>query len=333
MSVVGPVESSCLISLQPYLPNPHASNASSPTSKDLPHVTLTYAQTLDSKISLHPNTRTNISGADTKAMTHYLRTRHDAILVGVGTANADDPGLNSRYSTNGTLPNLEHQPRPIILDSRMKWQPTSESKVLELAKRGLGKAPWWIVNHGQIARNQDRVRMIRGIGGEVFEVRPRDWSNILASLRALGIQSLMVEGGADIINGLLEARNQKYVPSHTLWALSISMAIDTLDLHAANIAFRFVTSTIITVGPSYFGLGGTAINPPRSVQDKKEVSFKDVKWIPMGEDVVMAGRLSLYTVYPSERDFEEPAMVLAWPRGGDSLHQEYSTVDVTYSPI
>jgi 2,5-diamino-6-(ribosylamino)-4(3H)-pyrimidinone 5'-phosphate reductase len=213
MSTVGPIGSCCLDSLEPYLPEPNQPrNASSANSGHLPHVTLTYAQTLDSKISLHPNTRTNISGAETKAMTHYLRTRHDAILVGVGTANADDPGLNSRYSLDRVLPKLESQPRPIILDSRMKWQPTSESKVLELAKYGLGKTPWWIVDHGQIARNQDKVRMIRGIGGEVIEVRPRDWSSILASLGGLGIRSVMVEGGAGVINGLLEARNQKYVP-------------------------------------------------------------------------------------------------------------------------
>lgn len=205
---VGPVDGSSLRILEDYLPRPSFEHY--PTKHDdLPHLTLTYAQSLDSKISLHPNTQTSISGSETKAMTHYLRTRHDAILVGVGTANADDPRLNSRYSDNGTLPRLENQPRPIVLDSTMKWQPTSVSKVLELSKRGLGKAPWWIVNQGQIARNHDRVEMIRGIGGEVIEVRPRDWNSILSSLGALGIRSLMVEGGAEVINGLLEARNQK----------------------------------------------------------------------------------------------------------------------------
>lgn len=204
---VGPIEISAVGTLEDYLPK--LSDDATSAKSNLPHVTLTYAQSLDSKISLHPNTRTNISGPETKAMTHYLRTRHDAILVGVGTANADDPGLNSRYSNDGGLPKLETQPRPIILDSKMKWQPVSEKKVLELAKQGLWKAPWWIVNHGEAAKNMDRVKMLKGVGGDVIEVRPRDWSNILASLGKLGIRSVMVEGGAEIINGLLEARNQK----------------------------------------------------------------------------------------------------------------------------
>jgi 2,5-diamino-6-(ribosylamino)-4(3H)-pyrimidinone 5'-phosphate reductase len=91
----------------------------------------------------------------------------------------------------------------------MRWQPTSVSKVLEISKCGLGKAPWWIVDQGQIAIHYDKVKMIRGIGGEVIEVRPRDWNSILSGLGALGIRSVMVEGGAEIINGLLEARNQK----------------------------------------------------------------------------------------------------------------------------
>ena len=204
---IGPVDKTSLRILDEYLPN--GSLTHSPTKPSLPHVTLTYAQSLDGKISLHPNTRTNISGPETKAMTHYLRTKHDAILVGVGTANADDPGLNSRYLNDGVLPRLEDQPRPIILDSTMKWQPTSISKVLELSKGGLGKTPWWIVDHGQISLHHDKVKMIRGIGGVVIEVRPRDWNSILISLETMGIRSVMIEGGAEIVNGLLGARNQR----------------------------------------------------------------------------------------------------------------------------
>lgn len=208
---IGMVDDRDKLRLESYLPNSKSENPPAKQSS-LPHLTLTYAQTLDSKISLHPNTRTNISGPETKNMTHYLRTRHDAILVGVGTANADDPGLNSRYPFDGQKGvRLDQQPRPIILDSSMKWQPTSKSKVLDLAKHGLGKAPWWVVDYGVAAKNQDRVEMIRGVGGEVIEVRPRDWNSILSRIQTLGINSIMVEGGAEVINGLLEVRNQKYV--------------------------------------------------------------------------------------------------------------------------
>jgi hypothetical protein len=69
--------------------------------------------------------------------------------------------------------------------------------------------------------------------------------------------------------------------------------------------FRYISSVIVTIGPSYFGLGGSMISPPRSVQDKTEVTFKEVKWVPFGEDVVMASRISpsSFVVSPIEKDF------------------------------
>lgn len=78
------------------------------------------------------------------------------------------------------------------------------------------------------------------------------------------------------------------------------------------------------------------INPPRSVQDKKEVAFKEVKWVPMGEDVVMASRISLSSVNIStaaKEGLEEPAVSLGWPIGERSLQQEFSAADITFSPI
>jgi hypothetical protein len=76
------------------------------------------------------------------------------------------------------------------------------------------------------------------------------------------------------------------------------------------------------------------INPPRSVQDKKEVAFKDVKGVPMGEDVIMASRISPSSVdiIAPMKDFEEPA-TLGWPQGERSLQQEFSAADCTFTPI
>ena len=83
----------------------------------LPHLTLTYAMSLDCKISLARGAQTALSGSRTRAMTHYLRSRHDAILIGVGTAEADDPSLNCRFSADGVNKlDLEKQPILVILD-------------------------------------------------------------------------------------------------------------------------------------------------------------------------------------------------------------------------
>jgi hypothetical protein len=59
-----------------------------------PLVVLTWAQSLDAKIA--PITRTPIalSGLETKFMTHLIRRRVDAILIGAETAVTDNPSLN-----------------------------------------------------------------------------------------------------------------------------------------------------------------------------------------------------------------------------------------------
>ncbi|KAK6881255.1 2,5-diamino-6-ribosylamino-4(3H)-pyrimidinone 5'-phosphate reductase [Candida tropicalis] len=73
--------------LNPYLPNTE-------TTTNRPFVTLTYAQSLDSKIAAQPGQQTKLSHLETKTMTHYLRSKHDSIFIGIGTVLADDPKLN-----------------------------------------------------------------------------------------------------------------------------------------------------------------------------------------------------------------------------------------------
>jgi 2,5-diamino-6-(ribosylamino)-4(3H)-pyrimidinone 5'-phosphate reductase len=64
-----------------------------------PFITLTFAQSLDGKIAKRDQ-QILISGKESMAMTHRLRTLHDGILVGIGTALIDDPQLNGRHVTN-----------------------------------------------------------------------------------------------------------------------------------------------------------------------------------------------------------------------------------------
>ncbi|ROW09585.1 hypothetical protein VMCG_02536 [Cytospora schulzeri] len=117
-------------------------------------------------LATSPGARTAISGSPTKAMTHFLRSRHDAILVGVGTAVADDPGLNCRLEVEM---GGGHQPRPVVLDPifGVMWEEGINSVMVEgggmvindlllLANKGLDVidsviitiAPVWLGNGG-----------------------------------------------------------------------------------------------------------------------------------------------------------------------------------------
>lgn len=63
---------------------------------DRPFITLTFAQSLDGKIAKQGQ-QILISGKESMAMTHRLRTLHDGILVGIGTALIDNPQLNGKF--------------------------------------------------------------------------------------------------------------------------------------------------------------------------------------------------------------------------------------------
>jgi 2,5-diamino-6-(ribosylamino)-4(3H)-pyrimidinone 5'-phosphate reductase len=78
---------------------PHALEEPPYTGDDISHdptrpfVTLTYAQSLDGKIGGQNGQQIRLSGQASMAMTHRMRTLHDAILVGIGTVWHDDPRL------------------------------------------------------------------------------------------------------------------------------------------------------------------------------------------------------------------------------------------------
>jgi len=78
-----------------------------------PGITLSYAQSLDGCIALHPGKPLSFSGRQSLAFTHRLRAAHDAILVGIGTVLADNPRLTVRLVTG-------KNPLPIILDSKLR---------------------------------------------------------------------------------------------------------------------------------------------------------------------------------------------------------------------
>jgi hypothetical protein len=72
--------------LHPYL---------SSTPKDgKPLTILTWAQSLDAKIAPRTRTQMALSSLETKYMTHLIRRKADAILIGAETAVTDNPSLN-----------------------------------------------------------------------------------------------------------------------------------------------------------------------------------------------------------------------------------------------
>ena len=79
-----------------------------------PHITLSFAQSLDGSISLHPTAPVRLSNNQTQIFTHQLRAIHDVILIGIGTLIADDPQLTVRLTAG-------KDPQPVVVDSHLRF--------------------------------------------------------------------------------------------------------------------------------------------------------------------------------------------------------------------
>ncbi|EEH44003.1 uncharacterized protein PADG_00292 [Paracoccidioides brasiliensis Pb18] len=252
--------------LQPYLPRHE-------NGRQFPFVTLTYASSMDARVSLLPGVQTALSGPESKLMTHYLRSRHDAILIGVGTAMADNPGLNCRLEGSGGFGGLGKmwQPRPIIVDPTGRWSADPECRLLRTAKEGKGKAPWIIVSPGANIQPA-KVLRLKTHGGDYLRIVEYNqswrlrWEAILRALGTEGINSVMIEGGATVISELL---NPEYVD--------------------------FVDSLIVTVAPTFLGRGGVGVSPDSKKDGTgKAISAldpRDIRWQSLGKDVVLCGKI------------------------------------------
>ena len=158
-----------------------------------PLVTLSYAQSLDGSIADRPGRPLSLSGSQSMTLTHGLRASHDAILVGIGTVLADNPRLNVRLVTG-------ESPQPVIVDTRLRFPPYAN-----LLRTG--RAPWIVANEGA---DPERREALETMGARVFCLPAANGlvnlETLLKQLGDLEIDSLMVEGGAQIITSFLASR-------------------------------------------------------------------------------------------------------------------------------
>ncbi len=158
-----------------------------------PLVTLSYAQSLDGSIADRPGRPLALSGEAAMALTHALRAAHEAILVGIGTVLADNPRLNVRLAAG-------QDPQPIVVDSRLRFP-----SYANLLKNG--RVPWIATSEGA---DTERQQALEAAGAKVLRLAGSncwvDLADLLDYLGSIGINSLMVEGGAQIITSFLVSR-------------------------------------------------------------------------------------------------------------------------------
>jgi diaminohydroxyphosphoribosylaminopyrimidine deaminase/5-amino-6-(5-phosphoribosylamino)uracil reductase len=164
-----------------------------------PWVLFKSAMTLDGKVATRTGDSKWISGEQSRALAHRWRASVDAVMVGIGTALADDPLLTARPP--GRPQELQRQPRRVVFDTLARLPPSS--RLVTAA----GEVPLTVVV-SRAAAHAD-TDALEAAGAQVLvatgENEPARVRSALDQLGSLGIAAALLEGGPHLAGAFLDA--------------------------------------------------------------------------------------------------------------------------------
>lgn len=164
--------------------------------KNRPFLTLKLAVSIDGRIATASGESRWITGPGARRMVHAMRASHDAVLVGGGTARADDPTLTVRDL------GMDRQPVRIVASRglNLNWP----NRLAETAKEG----PVWIA-HGNTLADGPEAERWREVGAALIPVEVSgghlDPTALLETLASRGLTRIFCEGGGTLAASLLGA--------------------------------------------------------------------------------------------------------------------------------
>ncbi|MEM7732462.1 MAG: bifunctional diaminohydroxyphosphoribosylaminopyrimidine deaminase/5-amino-6-(5-phosphoribosylamino)uracil reductase RibD [Pseudomonadota bacterium] len=160
-----------------------------------PWVTLKLASSFDGRIATASGMSQWITGPEARHTVHAMRARHDAVMVGAGTARADDPMLNVRG--HGDV----RQPVRVVVSRKLDL-PT-DGKLARSAK----EVPLWVCHGPDVG--EERLSIWGELGAVMLlcqtEGRTRDPGSVLSALAEKGLCRVFCEGGGTLAASLLSA--------------------------------------------------------------------------------------------------------------------------------
>lgn len=217
----------------------------------VPSVLLHYAQTLDGRIATREGHSQWISGDASLKLAHQLRAANEAIMVGVGTIIADDPRLTVRLVPG-------RSPVRIVADSTLRL-PLDATLLTD------GASETWVATTDRAAA--ERIEAVERLGVRVMIVRRDacdrvDLGDVLHQLAAMGLASVMIEGGGGLITSALRD----------------------------HLAHRM----IVCIAPKLVGTGVNAVNDLDILRMGDAVTFTRTSFTPLGDDVIFEGTLAAH---------------------------------------
>ncbi len=200
-----------------------------------PMVTLKLASTLDGRIATASGESRWITGDAARRMVHAQRLNHDAVLIGAGTARADDPDLTVRGL------GADRQPVRIVASRHLRLP--EDSRLF----RSASDSPVWIIC-GEDAEAGIEANRWRGAGARIIPVEANNGqispTSMLAALGQTGLTRVFCEGGgmlaaslhaADLVDELVVFAAGKFIgaegqPSIGPLGLAELSAAPTFDL-------------------------------------------------------------------------------------------------------
>lgn len=160
-----------------------------------PWVTLKLASSFDGRIATASGHSQWITGPEARQRVHEFRARHDAVMVGAGTARADNPMLTVRGL------DVPRQPVRVVVSRRLDVPLMSE------LARTASEVPVWMC-HGPDADKSLREAW-QGLGAELVECRLHgrqlEVGSVLQALGERGLTRVFCEGGGALAASLLSA--------------------------------------------------------------------------------------------------------------------------------
>lgn len=162
-------------------------------TKKTPYVILKYAMTADGKIATFSGKSKWITSESSRQSVQYLRKRTSAVMVGIGTVLADDPMLNCRLEDPGVHSR-------IVCDSKLSIP--LDSVLLSTANQ----YPTYIAT---VSDDAQKIKLIESKGAKVIKTSPENkrvcLSELMNILYSYGIDSILLEGGAELAYSALES--------------------------------------------------------------------------------------------------------------------------------
>jgi len=213
-----------------------------------PYVILKYAMTLDGKIATMSGDSKWITNESSRQLVHETRQQVMGILIGVNTVLADNPELTTRLDKKCS------HPMPIILDTNGKIPITSK----------LLKRPAIVATHNM---SDNKRNILKDMNIEVMDLPLKDQlldlEVLLNKLGALGLDSILVEGGAKIHGSFIKQHLVHKVQAFMapkiigdgispIQGMAHQKMSEAVELH--QIAFRFFDNDILVEGYTKEGL-------------------------------------------------------------------------------